>query len=39
MVLIETRHFSLHPASLSTLSHDADHLEVPVIALWNAIPT
>jgi len=35
---IEARHFSLRPASLSTLSYDADHLEVPVIALWNAVP-
>jgi broad specificity phosphatase PhoE len=37
--IIEARHFSLRPASLSTLSYDADHIEVPVIALWNAVPT
>jgi broad specificity phosphatase PhoE len=37
--IMEARHFSLAPASLRTLSYDPDHPEVPVIALWNAVPT
>jgi probable phosphoglycerate mutase len=36
--IIEARHFSLGPASLSILEYNPDHAEVPVIALWNAIP-
>jgi broad specificity phosphatase PhoE len=32
------RHFSLGPASLGVLSWDRDHLETPVVALWNAAP-
>ena len=34
--VVEARHFSVGPASMSVLSYDPDHLEVPVIALWNA---
>jgi probable phosphoglycerate mutase len=34
--VIEARHFSVGPASMSLLSADPDHSEVPVIALWNA---
>jgi len=34
--LIEARHFSLGPASLSVLGYNPDHPEVAVIALWNA---
>ena len=29
---------SIEPPSLSLLSYDADHPEVPVIALWNTAP-
>jgi probable phosphoglycerate mutase len=36
--LVQARHFSVGPASMSVLSYDPDHLEVPVIALWNATP-
>jgi probable phosphoglycerate mutase len=36
--IIEARHFWLGPASVSVLSHDPDHPEVAVIALWNAGP-
>ena len=36
--VVEGRHFSIGPASLSLLSYDADHPEVPVMALWNAAP-
>ncbi|MBB4197568.1 histidine phosphatase family protein [Rhodoblastus sphagnicola] len=39
LALAEARHFSLDPASMSVLSFDPDHLEVAVIALWNATPT
>jgi probable phosphoglycerate mutase len=35
--LAEGRHFSVGPASMSVLSSDPDHPEVPVIALWNAV--
>ncbi len=34
--LVEARHFPLGTASLSILSFNPQHLEVPVIALWNA---
>jgi probable phosphoglycerate mutase len=37
--IIEARHFSLGPASLSVLGYNPDHPEVAVIALWNAGPT
>ena len=33
--LVEARHFSVGPASMSVLSCDPDHPEVPVIAHWN----
>jgi probable phosphoglycerate mutase len=33
--VVEGRHFSVGPASLSVLSYDPDHPEVPVIARWN----
>jgi len=36
--IIEARHFSLGPASLSMLGYDPAHPEVPVIALWNSVP-
>jgi broad specificity phosphatase PhoE len=36
--IIEAQHFWLGPASVSVLSHDPDHPEVAVIALWNAGP-
>jgi probable phosphoglycerate mutase len=35
--LVEARHFSVGPASMSVLSCDPDHNEVPVIAHWNAV--
>ena len=35
--LVEARHFSVGPASMSVLSCDPDHTEVPVIAHWNAV--
>ena len=34
--IAEGQHFELGTASLSILSYDPHHLEVPVIALWNA---
>lgn len=36
LAVVEGRHFSVGPASLSVLSYDLDHPEIPVIALWNA---
>jgi probable phosphoglycerate mutase len=36
--VLEGRHFSIGPASLSLLSYDINHAAVPVIALWNAAP-
>jgi probable phosphoglycerate mutase len=36
--IIEARHFSLDPASLSVLGYNPDHPETAVIALWNAGP-
>ena len=36
--IIEARHFSLDPASLSLLGFNPDHPETAVIALWNAVP-
>jgi probable phosphoglycerate mutase len=35
--LVEARHFSVGPASMSVLSTDPDHPEVSVIAHWNAV--
>jgi len=34
--LAEAQHFMLSTASISILSFNSDHPEVPVIALWNA---
>jgi broad specificity phosphatase PhoE len=36
--IIEARHFSLDPASLSVLGYNPDHPDTAVIALWNSIP-
>jgi broad specificity phosphatase PhoE len=36
--VLEAQHFALGPASISVLSFDPDHPEVPVLALWNAAP-
>lgn len=36
--IIEARHFSLEPASLSVLGYNPDHPETAVIALWNSTP-
>ncbi len=37
--IIEAQHFSLDPASLSTLDSAPNHPGVRVIALWNVTPT
>jgi len=34
--VIEAQHFELGPASMSLLSWDRDHPDVPVLMLWNA---
>jgi probable phosphoglycerate mutase len=34
----EAQHFALGPASVSVLTHETGHREVPVIGLWNAAP-
>jgi probable phosphoglycerate mutase len=34
----EAQHLALGPASISVLSFDPDHRQVPVIALWNVAP-
>jgi probable phosphoglycerate mutase len=34
----EGQRFSVGPASMGMLSWDRDHLEIPVVALWNAAP-
>ena len=36
LAVLDASHFSVGPASLSVLSYDPDHPQVPVIALWNA---
>jgi probable phosphoglycerate mutase len=36
--VLEAQHLALGPASISVLSFDPDHPEVPVIALWNVAP-
>ena len=36
--VVEGRHFSIVAASLSLLSYDIDHPEVPVVVFWNAAP-
>jgi broad specificity phosphatase PhoE len=36
--VLEAQHLMLGPASISVLSWDPDHAEVPVIALWNVAP-
>jgi probable phosphoglycerate mutase len=38
MAVIEAQHFALDPASISILSYERDHPDVPVIALWNRLP-
>jgi len=37
LAVIEAQHFTLSPASISILAHEAGHAMVPVIALWNAV--
>jgi broad specificity phosphatase PhoE len=37
--VVEGQHFSIGPASLSLLGYDNDHPTVPVMALWNAVPS
>jgi probable phosphoglycerate mutase len=32
----EAQHFEVGPTSMSVLSWDGDHPEIPVFALWNA---
>lgn len=34
--VFEAQHFTVGPASMSALSWNLDHPEIPVIALWNA---
>jgi hypothetical protein len=34
--VFEAQHFTVGPASMSVLSWNLDHPEIPVIALWNA---
>jgi probable phosphoglycerate mutase len=36
--VFEAQHFEVGPASMSVLSWDRDHREIPVVALWNAAP-
>jgi probable phosphoglycerate mutase len=38
MPAIEGQHFMLSAASLSVLGFEPTHPDVPVIALWNAVP-
>jgi probable phosphoglycerate mutase len=38
LAVIEAQHFALAPASISILAYETGHPNVPVIALWNAIP-
>lgn len=37
--ILDGQHFMLSPASLSILGFEPDHPDVPVITLWNAVPT
>jgi broad specificity phosphatase PhoE len=37
LALVDARHLSLDVASISVLSFDPNHPEVPVIALWNRV--
>jgi len=39
LAVVEAQHFPLATASLSILAFDSHHPKVPVIALWNAIPS
>ncbi len=36
--VLQAQHFDLAPASMSILGADRDHPEIPVLALWNAVP-
>lgn len=36
--VLNAQHFSLSTASVSTLTYSANHPEIAVIALWNAVP-
>jgi probable phosphoglycerate mutase len=36
LTVIEGQHFLLGTASLSILGYEPNHIEVPVIALWNS---
>jgi broad specificity phosphatase PhoE len=36
--VFEAQHFEVGPASMSVLSWDRDHPDIPVVALWNAAP-
>jgi probable phosphoglycerate mutase len=36
--VFEAQHFEVGPASMSVLGGDRDHPEIPVLALWNAVP-
>jgi broad specificity phosphatase PhoE len=36
--VFEAQHLEFGPASMSVLGWDRDHSEIPVLALWNAVP-
>jgi hypothetical protein len=36
--VFEAEHFEIGAASMSVMSWDRDHPEIPVVALWNAAP-
>jgi probable phosphoglycerate mutase len=36
LAVIEAQHFALGPASISILTYESAHPNVPVIAMWNA---
>jgi broad specificity phosphatase PhoE len=38
LTVLEAQHFILGPATMSILSYNPNHPDVPVIALWNATP-
>jgi probable phosphoglycerate mutase len=38
LAIADARHFTLATASLSVLAFDPHHADVPVIAVWNAVP-
>jgi probable phosphoglycerate mutase len=38
LAVLHGQHFALGPATISILAHEADHPNVPVIELWNAVP-